>query len=395
MKKTILTIMVAAMMLVAFTACEQQGYKIPIGLELTNSKAAYLVGEPFDYSAVSGVVTFSDNSTKNVTGNDLATGSSVTTDVAGAKAVTFTYGGYQGASATITFDVLEPVGVKLTTLPTTGAIGATKFEDVPAIVTLSDGSTMNLNVDVAVTALSGTVGQSAKVSVATSGAVVLYDTSIDGVDVKGTDDWSVTLTADADKFNASDVRSLVVEYKNTTTPAAGYNDPYINDVISATIYAVDGNNNKSLALSSGAGGYSVTDGGTFSGSHRTTATAPAKVTLVYTDNPTIKVEVEFKAGRSYISAVSLKAVAEQPTLAAGTTMTPSLLRNYYTFETTYVGSDGVDFVPSDSNCVIMNPTVGESGTYTPTVKLLYGKTGTTTWTDGTTDKGLAITPASV
>ena len=73
MKKTILTIMVAAMMLVAFTACEQQmpTYKTPVGMTLQASKTVYLEGEAFDESTLTGVVTYSDGSSDTFTGSQL------------------------------------------------------------------------------------------------------------------------------------------------------------------------------------------------------------------------------------------------------------------------------------------------------------------------------------
>ena len=74
MKKTILTIMVAAMMLVAFTACEQQmpTYKVPTGLTISTTKTAYIVGEVVDTSTFSGVVRYSDGSSDNLTGAELS-----------------------------------------------------------------------------------------------------------------------------------------------------------------------------------------------------------------------------------------------------------------------------------------------------------------------------------
>ena len=74
MKKSISVILVAALMLFAFTACEQQmpTYKTPVGMTLEASKTEYLENEAFDPSTLSAVVTFSDNSTTTLTGSEIS-----------------------------------------------------------------------------------------------------------------------------------------------------------------------------------------------------------------------------------------------------------------------------------------------------------------------------------
>ena len=70
MKKTILTIMVAAMMLVAFTACEQPVpglSKAIIDADIVQN-GTFLVGQPFDASKFSVNVTYSDKSTGTLEG---------------------------------------------------------------------------------------------------------------------------------------------------------------------------------------------------------------------------------------------------------------------------------------------------------------------------------------
>ena len=67
MKKTILTIMVAAMMLVAFTACEQQmpTYKNADFISV-NQTTAFIEGQPFDASYFTVTLHYTDGSTSTV-----------------------------------------------------------------------------------------------------------------------------------------------------------------------------------------------------------------------------------------------------------------------------------------------------------------------------------------
>ncbi len=67
MKKTILTIMVAAMMLVAFTACEQQmpTYKNADFISV-NQTTAFIKGQPFDASYFTVTLHYTDGSTSTV-----------------------------------------------------------------------------------------------------------------------------------------------------------------------------------------------------------------------------------------------------------------------------------------------------------------------------------------
>ena len=74
MKKSISAILVAALMLFAFTACEQQMPTItgdPVGMTATVSKTNYLVGQEVDLSTVSATVDFSGNVSKTFAGTEL------------------------------------------------------------------------------------------------------------------------------------------------------------------------------------------------------------------------------------------------------------------------------------------------------------------------------------
>ncbi len=383
MKKSILIGVLAALMLFAFTACEQQGYKIPIGLELTNAKTTYLVGEPFDYEAITGTVSFSDDSSKNVTGMDLI-GSNVSTDGAGTRLATFAYGGTQsGVVASVAYEVATPVSVKLTTLPTTGEIGATTIKGVPAEVKLSNGETISMDVDVTVTALAGQAGSQAAVTV---GSIKLYTTTVDAAKITGDENWKVTLTAASDKFDASNVTSLVVVYTNSDSNSSA-ESPYVGDTVTAAIYAVDGNGNRNTTALTPSD-YVVKDGKTLTLSHTVTKDASEVYTVIYKAKPTVSVDVQFKGGRGYVSNLTATAKVPQPAIVEGSTMTPEMLATYYTIDTTYVGPEGGDIALNATNCVISNPTVTKTS-YTPSVQVFYGKAGAEEW------KALSLTALSV
>ena len=114
MKKSISAILVAALMLFAFTACEQQMPTItgdPVGMTATVSKTNYLVGQEVDLSTVSATVDFSGNVSKTFAGTELTFfGDKEIT--AGENTLSFAYGkvatsgsnptgDYVGASVTV------------------------------------------------------------------------------------------------------------------------------------------------------------------------------------------------------------------------------------------------------------------------------------------------------
>ena len=247
---------------------------------------------------------------------------------------------------------------------------------VPAVATLANGDTDNVDVIITYT-VAGNVGD----SVSPSGVAFAVNDSSNTVSnavVTGAADWKVTVAAEAGEFDANNVTDLVVVYKNVTTASAGVDSPYVNDEISYEIYEVDGNGNRNkTALSTG---YTVLNSETLpaGGKYSTTKDASKVWTVVYDKDPRITAEISFKAGRGFISNVTATAIAPAPAITEGETMTPSKLSTYYTITTTYTGPEGGSISLNEQNCVIMNPTVTET-TYTPSVKVLYGKAGSEEW----------------
>ena len=101
MKKSILIGVLAALMLFAFVACEQQipTYKVPTGLSISTAKTNYIVGETLDTSAFTGTVRYSDGSSDTLAGSELSLSVPAQDGkiVANANKVTATYGAGENA----------------------------------------------------------------------------------------------------------------------------------------------------------------------------------------------------------------------------------------------------------------------------------------------------------
>ena len=111
MKKTILTIMVAAMMLVAFTACEQQPNvwnlvgKTVEYVTIQSGDTEYLVGQPFDASRYTLAITYKDGTTGTENGNGILSVADKAEDTAGSKSVDVTIGEYKGTLNVTYYDI--------------------------------------------------------------------------------------------------------------------------------------------------------------------------------------------------------------------------------------------------------------------------------------------------
>ena len=156
MKKSISAILVAALMLVAFTACNNEvpAYKVPTGLTIQVTRTDYLVGEAVDPSTISGTVDFFDGSSKALSGTELSysvTGGSNGLIGKGANTILSTYGGTLGADNTLVSASARVMGyevekVVLGNLPTEVTQGTTPSttasvptDDVTVTVTYDNG----------------------------------------------------------------------------------------------------------------------------------------------------------------------------------------------------------------------------------------------------------------
>ena len=159
MKKCILIGALAALMLFAFTACDNQVSitGTPVGMTATVSKVNYLVGQEIDLSTISATVDFSGNVSKTFSGNEIAfVGNTAATAPgtnplevqSGANQLTFAYGSVNsqgdisGAMAMVTVYGYKAKTVTLNNMPTTAA------------KTNSDG-TISLDTSAATSAVNG------------------------------------------------------------------------------------------------------------------------------------------------------------------------------------------------------------------------------------------------
>ena len=154
MKKTILTIMVAAMMLVAFTACEQQpNVWNPVGktveyVTIQSGDTEYLVGQPFDASRYTLAITYKDGTTGTENGNGILSVADNAEDTAGSKSVNVTIGNYNG-TLNVTYYDIDKLTIEgaATTSVVQGTTDPDKIDLTGATVTAyyaNSGKTMEL-----------------------------------------------------------------------------------------------------------------------------------------------------------------------------------------------------------------------------------------------------------
>ncbi len=251
-KKSIFVVALAALMLIAFTACEQQisTYKVPVGLTLTTTKTEYFTDEALDPSTFSGVVEYSDGSTQTLSGTELSL-----SETAGKVEASYGSGSYIAkASVDVARYAIE--SVKLSNLSTT----ATEDEDGNAIVSTdgisvtasyNGGKTRVLDaddykIDVKFAMADATADEDGLYTVAKT-CVFLnmfggsnYSTS----KISWDGDWKVDVDPYTEEFVAKDVDYYDVEY-TVTRNGEVVEDPdmenlYIGDEVKWTIFAYTG-----------------------------------------------------------------------------------------------------------------------------------------------------------
>ena len=223
MKKVFIGVL-AALMLFAFTACEQQGYKIPTGLTVEATRTSYLEGEAIDFSTITGTVEYSDGSTKTVPGSALTANTNKANSAE--PVLRLMYGGSSsGVAAAVNLTVYgnDDITALQVTAPTTAKASATSLT-ADAVATLPDGTTTNVKVTITVSVPSA-IGEATltatKVEVGTEDLTK---------DAKGLEDWKVTVVTGTD-FDAEDISSIVVEQTE---------GEWVTENVSYKVYAVDG-----------------------------------------------------------------------------------------------------------------------------------------------------------
>ena len=370
MKKILIAVLAVAV-LFGFAACEEQGYKVPTGLTISTTKASYLEGQAVDLSTVTGKLEYSDGTFRTLAGNELS-------EVVLANGViTASYGGADlTASVPVTvYGYADVTALAVSDLPTSAKVDKESFE-VPAVATLPDGTTANVKANIAVTAIAGSVGDSVVVTV--SSVSIVGDEDSTDLKAKTTgiaDDWKVTIV-NLTEFDPEKVASIAIVATNTTTPKAGVVAPYVDDVLSISVVATDEEGATKTLTSSE---YGVMSGKTLPATVTAKENAGTEGVVVYLlSNPSIKSSA-FNApkGTAWIESVSFVAKEDAELAAAGGSLTPDTLSQYYEIKTVGHGGEAqTKFTPSADNCIITNDTWTEDdAVFTPAISVKIGRGG--------------------
>ena len=324
MKKSISAILVAALMLFAFTACEQQmpTYKVPTGLTISTTKTDYIVGEVLDPSTFSGVVRYSDGSSDNLTGSELSF-AGLTAITEGENTITVNYGGVTGKEATVVSATATVYGYKITdvvlgNLPTTVA-QATSAGDANQPLS-ADGVTVTVTYN----------GQTKELAAGSYALTLSANTTAvtkeneDGVNISANLDvlngdslasnvkmttGKIVVTAyvddDPDKvFDASKIQSIAVGYldEDDEFVTTGVKVYYGDSTNVFAVEATDENNNKQVLTS----GYTIQ---VKNGNLETTS--ETEVVAILTADPTIKSTALKVTPSNYVVAISAAMIEDQ------------------------------------------------------------------------------------
>ena len=330
MKKSISAILVAALMLFAFTACEQQmpTYKVPTGLTISTTKTAYLVGETLDASAFSGVVRYSDGSSDTLSGADLSLSFSAENKdgkiAANANKVTATYGAANASgkansvSASTTVYGYYITSMTLGNLPETVAQSVSGGDEDQPISTEGVTATVVYNGQTRELAAGEFTIGSLTIDTRTPTAEGADGTDIDVADVKvfGTtvlptniETGKAVVTAyvddDPDKvFDANKIKSIAVGYldEDDDFVTSGVTVYYGDSTSVFAVQATDENNNTQVLTS----GYTIQ---VKNGNLETTS--ETDVVAILTADPTIKSSPLKVTPQNYIVAISAAMVDGQ------------------------------------------------------------------------------------
>ena len=218
--KSFIYVCIAAVLVLGITACQEPlTYKTPIGLTATVDKTDYMIGEEFDPSTASVVVTYSDNSTKTFKGSELAyefkSGDTAVTDltIKEDSYVVFRYGvaaadGTSVLSNKAAVNGHEAVSIELANLPTTATIKTgtsttneiadADLQKITGVVTLDNGLTREVSAADGLT-VEGTINEGTAVTTATKDVKVEYKATIYGQkpDVKApAEGYKINVVAD-------------------------------------------------------------------------------------------------------------------------------------------------------------------------------------------------------
>ena len=367
MKKSISAILVAALMLFAFTACEQQmpTYKVPTGLTISTTKTAYLVGETLDASAFSGVVRYSDGSSDTLSGADLSLSFSAENKdgkiAANANKVTATYGAANASgkansvSASTTVYGYYVTSMTLGNLPETVAQSVSGGDEDQPISTEGVTATVVYNGQTRELAAGEFTIGSLTIDTRTPTAEGADGTDIDVADVKvfgttvlptniETGKAVVTKYVEDVEFDESKIESIAVGFVDTENKFVTSGNVYLNDTTAKlAVQATDSNGKTEVLASTGKYSIEIANAtGKFDkvGSVDVIATLTADKTI---KSPAFSVNV-----RDYVTKIEAKMV-ENATIDPGTISTNSALDNLVVVTATYASSTSTTPVTRELN----------------------------------------------
>ena len=406
MKKSISAILVAALMLFAFTACEQQmpTYKVPTGLTISTTKTDYIVGEVLDSSTFSGTVRYSDGSSDTLTGSELSF-ADLTAIADGENTITVNYGGVTGKEATVVSATATVYGYKITdvvlgNLPTTvaqakegGDASQTLSSEGVTVTVTYNGKTRDLvagEYSLTLSADTTTVTKENEDGVNISANLsVLGGTSLADNVKMTTGKIVVTEYVGEKEFDADDIDSLAVGFVDeegefTTTGVVYYGD-------ATTVFAVqatDGQGLKKVLSGSGKEAYTIeVSSGDLSTTSRTNVVAilssdktikspafsvtPANyvVSIAVSQNENTTIDEHTSTADSALASKITVTATMKAALDSAGTMTKKLAANEYTFDVAYLvknGSQNVIYTGSQENpSVKVQPAAFTVSTWTP------------------------------
>ena len=369
MKKSISAILVAALMLFAFTACEQQmpTYKVPTGLTISTTKTAYLVGETLDASAFSGVVRYSDGSSDTLSGADLSLSLPAQNGkiVENANKVTATYGAVNASgkansvSASTTVYGYYVTSMTLGNLPETVAQSVSGGDADQPISTEGVTATVVYNGQTRELAAGEFTIGSLTIDTQTPTAEGADGTDIDVADVKVfgttvqpedivTGKAVVTEYVSDPVFTEADIVSIAVGYLDEDDEFTTSGNVYINDKIADSglvVQATDKNGVKHVFASTESSKYTIevaNASGEFDavGKVNVIATLAADTTI---KSPAFSVDV-----KDYVTGI-VAAMVDGKTIDPGTVSTSSALSSLVKVTATYASNTSEKPVTRDLN----------------------------------------------
>ena len=363
MRKSILIGVLAALMLFAFVACDNQmGYKIPTGMTATVSKTEYLVGEKIDPNTITATVEFIDGSTQNFSGSQLGVVAEAMTE--GEKSVTLSYG---AGDSTVTYNVTltgYPVlGVQLGgTFPTTAASdGKIDMSGITATVCYKNAwTTRTLNAGEYTITASATGDAGDEDATAAISAISVFGTSLElsgeqSVGVVGVPtNWTVDIAA-ADPTAPEEFDPEDFEYKYQVvyvgpdgeeySSISSSDYTYVKDNWTWEVYAVSENGGRRVAILNQ--DYFVTAGTLPSksvslelkGEATETSAASATITPIDAEGTGTAITITIPWGEDYIEEFS--------SVVAGELSTTSITPSNFTFKANMMGGEkDVEVTPS-------------------------------------------------